>query len=243
MNGEPKPFTDPTSEIPLIADNLASVKHHIGEAARKAGRDPDSIHLIVVSKQVSSEKIIEAYQAGSKYFGENKVQEAVSKIGEVNAKDVSWHFIGHLQKNKIKYLDSQFDLIHSVDSLSLAEKISAYCEGQNRKQGVLLQVNVSGEEAKFGMTPSELEEQLPSFGQLQGILVQGLMTIPPQDSDAENSRQYFSALRELRDKYRAMNIEGVELNELSMGMTNDYPIAVEEGATFVRVGTAIFGQR
>ena len=227
----------------MIADNLASVTHHIGEAARKAGRDPDSIHLIVVSKQVSSEKIIEAYQAGSKYFGENKVQEAVSKIGEVNAQDVSWHFIGHLQKNKIKYLDSQFDLIHSVDSLSLAEKISAYCEGQNRKQGVLLQVNVSGEEAKFGMTPSELAEQLPSFGQLQGILVQGLMTIPPQDSDAENSRQYFSALRELRDKYRAMNIEGVELNELSMGMTNDYPIAVEEGATFVRVGTAIFGQR
>jgi len=165
----------------LIADNLASVTHHIGEAARKAGRDPDSIHLIVVSKQVSSEKIIEAYQAGSKYFGENKVQEAVSKIGEVNAQDVSWHFIGHLQKNKIKYLDSQFDLIHSVDSLSLAEKISAYCEGQNRKQGILLQVNVSGEEAKFGMTPSELEEQLPSFGQLQGILVQGLMTIPPQD--------------------------------------------------------------
>ena len=215
----------------MIADNLASVTHHIGEAARKAGRDPDSIHLIVVSKQVSSEKIIEAYQAGSKYFGENKVQE------------VSWHFIGHLQKNKIRYLDSQFDLIHSVDSLALAEKISAYCEGQNRKQGVLLQVNVSGEEAKFGMTPSELEEQLPSFGQLQGILVQGLMTIPPQDSDAENSRQYFSALRELRDKYRAMNIEGVELNELSMGMTNDYPIAVEEGATFVRVGTAIFGQR
>ena len=227
----------------MIADNLASVTHHIGEAARKAGRDPDSIHLIVVSKQVSSEKIIEAYQAGSKYFGENKVQEAVSKIGEVNAQDVSWHFIGHLQKNKIKYLDSQFDLIHSVDSLSLAEKISAYCEGQNRKQGVLLQVNVSGEEAKFGMTPSELAEQLPSFGQLQGILVQGLMTIPPQDFDAENSRQYFSALRELRDKYRAMNIEGVELNELSMGMTNDYPIAVEEGATFVRVGTAIFGQR
>ena len=227
----------------MIADNLASVTHHIGEAARKAGRDPDSINLIVVSKQVSSEKIIEAYQAGSKYFGENKVQEAVSKIGEINAQDVSWHFIGHLQKNKIKYLDSQFDLIHSVDSLSLAEKISAYCEGQNRKQGVLLQVNVSGEEAKFGMTPSELEEQLPSFGQLQGILVQGLMTIPPQDSDAENSRQYFSALRELRDKYRAMNIEGVELNELSMGMTNDYPIAVEEGATFVRVGTAIFGQR
>lgn len=227
----------------MIVDNLASVIHHIGEAARKAGRNPDSIRLIVVSKQVSSEKIIEVYQAGSKCFGENKVQEAVSKIDEVNAQDVSWHFIGHLQKNKIKYLDSRFDLIHSVSSLSLAEKISAHCEGKNQQQAVLLQVNISGEEAKFGMTPSEIEEQLPAFGQLQGIRVQGLMTIPPQDPDAKNSRQYFSALRELRDKCQTMNIEGIELNELSMGMTNDYPIAVEEGATLVRVGTAIFGQR
>jgi PLP dependent protein len=227
----------------LIADNLASVIHHIGEAAQKAGRSPDSIRLIVVSKQMPSDKIIEAYQAGAKCFGENKVQEAVSKIDEVSAKDISWHFIGHLQKNKIKFLDSRFDLIHSVDSLYLAEKISTYCEGQNRKQAVLLQVNVSGEEAKFGMTPSELEEQLPSFGQLNGIQVQGLMTIPPQDPDAENSRQYYSALRELRDKLQTLGIEGVELNELSMGMSNDYPIAVEEGATLVRVGTAIFGQR
>mgnify|MGYP006422839901 FL=1 len=227
----------------MIADNLASVMHHIDEAAQKAGRSPDSIRLISVSKQVSSGKIIEAYQAGSKCFGENKVQEAVSKIDEVNAQDISWHFIGHLQKNKIKYLDSRFELIHSIDSLSLAEKISTYCEGQNQRQAVLLQVNVSGEEAKFGMTPAELEDQLSSFGQLKGIQVQGLMTIPPQNPEAENSRQYFSALRVLRDKFQAMNIEGVELNELSMGMTNDYLIAVEEGATLVRVGTAIFGQR
>ena len=216
--------------------------HHIDEAARKAGRSPDSIRLISVSKQVSSEKIIEAYQAGSKCFGENKVQEAVSKIDEVSAQDISWHFIGHLQKNKIKYLDSRFELIHSIDSLSLAEKISTYCEGQNQRQAVLLQVNVSGEEAKFGMTPAQLEDQLSSFGQLKGIQVQGLMTIPPQNPEAENSRQYFSALRVLRDKFQAMNIEGVELKELSMGMTNDYLIAVEEGATLVRVGTAIFGQ-
>jgi len=227
----------------LIADNLASVMHHIDEAAQKAGRSPDSIRLISVSKQVSSGKIIEAYQAGSKCFGENKVQEAVSKIDEVNAQDISWHFIGHLQKNKIKYLDSRFELIHSIDSLSLAEKISTYCEGQNQRQAVLLQVNVSGEEAKFGMTPAQLEDQLSSFGQLKGIQVQGLMTIPPQNPEAENSRQYFSALRVLRDKFQAMNIEGVELKELSMGMTNDYLIAVEEGATLVRVGTAIFGQR
>ena len=217
--------------------------HHIDEAARKAGRNPDSIRLISVSKQVPSGKIIEAYQAGSKCFGENKVQEAVSKIEEINAQDISWHFIGHLQKNKIKYLDSRFELIHSIDSLSLAEKISTYCEGQNQRQAVLLQVNVSGEEAKFGMTPAELEDQLSTFGQLKGIQVQGLMTIPPQNSEAENSRQYFSALRVLRDKFQAMNIEGVELKELSMGMTNDYLIAVEEGATLVRVGNAIFGQR
>ena len=217
--------------------------HHIDEAAQKAGRSPDSIRLISVSKQVSSGKIIEAYQAGSKCFGENKVQEAVSKIEEVKTQDISWHFIGHLQKNKIKYLDSRFELIHSIDSLSLAEKISTYCEGQNQRQAVLLQVNVSGEEAKFGMTPAQLEDQLSSFGQLKGVQVQGLMTIPPQNPEAENSRQYFSALRVLRDKFQAMNIEGVELKELSMGMTNDYLIAVEEGATLVRVGTAIFGQR
>ena len=227
----------------MIADNLASVIHHIDEAAQKAGRSPDSIRLISVSKQVSSGKIIEAYQAGSKCFGENKVQEAVSKIEEVKTQDISWHFIGHLQKNKIKYLDSRFELIHSIDSLSLAEKISTYFEGQNQRQAVLLQVNVSGEEAKFGMTPAQLEDQLSSFGQLKGIQVQGLMTIPPQNPEAENSRQYFSALRVLRDKFQAMNIEGVELKELSMGMTNDYLIAVEEGATLVRVGNAIFGQR
>jgi PLP dependent protein len=243
VSAERRPYTDLTSDIPLIANNLASVMQHIDEAAQKAGRSPDSIRLISVSKQVSSGKIIEAYQAGSKCFGENKVQEAVSKINEINAQDISWHFIGHLQKNKIKYLDSRFELIHSIDSLSLAEKISTYCEGQNQRQAVLLQVNVSGEEAKFGMTPTELEDQLSSFGQLKGIQVQGLMTIPPQNSEAENSRQYFSALRVLRDKFQAMNIEGVELKELSMGMTNDYLIAVEEGATLVRVGTAIFGQR
>ena len=243
MSAERRPYTDLKSDTPLIADNLALVMHHIDEAAQKAGRSPDSISLISVSKQVSSGKIIEAYQAGSKCFGENKVQEAVSKIEEVKTQDISWHFIGHLQKNKIKYLDSRFELIHSIDSLSLAEKLSTYCEGQNQRQAVLLQVNVSGEEAKFGMTPAELEDQLSSFGQLKGIQVQGLMTIPPQNPEAENSRQYFSALRVLRDKFQAMNIEGVELKELSMGMTNDYLIAVEEGATLVRVGNAIFGQR
>ena len=228
---------------PLIADNFKSVKHHISDAAKKAGRNPDSIRLIVVSKQAPAEKVLAAYQAGARYFGENKVQEAVAKIDEVNLLGVGWHFIGHLQKNKIKYLDSRFELIHSVDSLSLAEKISNYCEGQNRTQAVLLQVNISGEEAKFGMTPSELKNQLFNFGKLKGIRVQGLMTIPPQDPEPENSRKYFLKLRELRDTCQALKVQGIELNDLSMGMTSDYKIAVEEGATLVRVGSAIFGSR
>ena len=227
----------------MIADNFESVEHNISDAAKKAGRNPDSIRLIVVSKQASSEKVLAAYLAGARYFGENKAQEAVTKIDEVNLPDVSWHFIGHLQTNKIKYLDSRFDLIHSVDSLSLAKKISTYCEGQNRTQAVLLQVNISGEEAKFGMTPSDLKNQLSNFGQLKGIRIQGLMTIPPQDSEPENSRKYFFRLRELRDTCQALKVPGIELIDLSMGMTSDYKIAVEEGATLVRVGSAIFGSR
>ena len=227
----------------MIADNLKSVKRRIGEAARKAGRSPDSIRLVVVSKQASSEKIISAYEAGAECFGENKIQEAVDKIENVKLQGVVWHFIGHLQKNKIKYINSHFDLIHSVDSLSLAEKISEHSKSQDRVQPVLLQINISGEEAKFGMSPSDLVEQLSDFAAFNGIRIKGLMTIPPQDPNPESSRQYFSALRLLRDKCQNLNIGGIELNELSMGMTSDYKVAIEEGATLVRIGTAIFGLR
>ena len=227
----------------MIGDNLASVRHQIGEAAGRAGRDPGSIRLIVVSKQNPPKKVLEAYQAGARCFGENKIQEAVSKIDEVNLLDINWHFIGHLQKNKIKYIDSRFELIHSVDSLSLAEKISVHCENHGEIQAVLLQVNISGEDAKFGMTPTELKNQLKAFGQLRGIRVHGLMMIPPQCDDPEDSRQFFCGLRELRDECLTLKVQGVQLKELSMGMTNDYKIAVEEGATLVRVGAAIFGER
>ena len=227
----------------MIAKNLSEVRERISQSILKSKRNPDTIRLVVVSKQVGIPQIEEARTAGATVFGENKIQEAGPKIDQIGTEGISWHFIGHLQKNKVKFLDERFDLIHSVDGLELAEKIAKQCQSENRVQRVLLQVNVSGEEAKFGMTPAELKDQLSSFGQLKGIQVQGLMTIPPQNPEAENSRQYFSALRVLRDKFQAMNIEGVELKELSMGMTNDYPIAVEEGATFVRVGTAIFGQR
>ena len=219
------------------------MKRRIGEAAIKAGRSPDSIRLVVVSKQAPSEKIISAYEAGAECFGENKIQEVVDKIENGKLQGVGWHFIGHLQKNKIKYINSHFDLIHSVDSLSLAEKISEHSKSQDRVQPVLLQINISGEEAKFGMSPSDLVEQLSDFAVFNGIRIKGLMTIPPQDPNPESSRQYFSALRLLRDKCQNLNIDGIELNELSMGMTSDYKVAIEEGATLVRIGTAIFGLR
>ncbi len=174
-------------------------------------------------------------------FGENKIQEAIPKVEQMAAEGIAWHFIGHLQKNKVKFLDGRFDLIHSVDSLELAEKIAQQCRAENRVQSVLLQVNVAGEAAKFGMAPGELEKQMIAFSRLRGIRIEGLMTIPPYHPDPENSRQHFSRLREFRDRCEKQNRHS--LRELSMGMTNDFEIAVEEGATLVRVGTAIFGSR
>ena len=225
----------------MIAENLVEVRERISRAIQKSGREPDSVRLITVSKQISVDRIEEARVAGAVVFGENKIQEAIPKIEQMGAEGIFWHFIGHLQKNKIKFLDERFDLIHSVDSFELAEKIAKHYHSENRVQRILLQVNVSGEAAKFGMEPKELEIQMAEFFQLQGIQVEGLMTIPPFDSDPENSRRYFSRLRELREQYEKQN--ELPLNELSMGMSNDFEVAVEEGATLVRVGTAIFGPR
>ena len=225
----------------MIAENLVEVRERISRAIQKSGREPDSARLITVSKQISVDRIEEARAAGAVVFGENKVQEAIAKIEQMGAEGISWHFIGHLQKNKVKFLDERFDLIHSVDSFELAEKMAKHYHSANRVQRILLQVNVSGEAAKFGMEPKELEKQMAEFFQLQGIKVEGLMTIPPFDSDPENSRRHFSRLRELREQYEKEN--GLPLNELSMGMSNDFEVAVEEGATLVRVGTAIFGPR
>ena len=186
-------------------------------------------------------QIEEARIAGAVIFGENKIQDAVPKVDQMGSEGISWHFIGHLQKNKVKFLGEHFDLIHSVDSLELAEKIAAQCQTENRVQSVLLQVNVSGETAKFGMEPGELEKQMVAFSRLKGIRVEGLMTIPPYHPNPENSRRHFSRLRGFRDQCEKQN--RLSLNKLSMGMTNDFEVAVEEGATLVRVGTAIFGPR
>ena len=225
----------------MIAENLAEVRERIFQAIQKSGRNPDSVQLVSVSKQVDIAQIEEARIAGAVIFGENKIQDAVPKIDQMGSEGISWHFIGHLQKNKVTFLDERFDLIHSVDSLELAEKIANQCQPENRVQSVLLQINVSGETAKFGMEPGELENQMLAFSRLKGIRVEGLMTIPPYHPDSENSRRHFSRLRELRDQCEKQT--RLSLHELSMGMTNDFEVAVEEGSTLVRVGTAIFGSR
>ena len=225
----------------MIAKNLSEVRERISQSILKSKRNPDTIRLVVVSKQVGIPQIEEARTAGATVFGENKIQEAGPKIDQIGTEGISWHFIGHLQKNKVKFLGERFDLIHSVDSFELAEKIAKQCHSESRVQSVLLQVNVSGEAAKFGMEPDELKTQIAGFSKLQGIQVEGLMTIPRFDSDPENSRKHFSRLRELRDQCEKQN--SLTLPELSMGMSHDFEVAVEEGATLVRVGTAIFGPR
>ena len=225
----------------MIAENLAEVQGRISRSIKKSGREPGSVRLISVSKQVDVERIEEAREAGAVIFGENKIQEVIPKIEQMGSDGIAWHFIGHLQKNKVKFIDGHFDLIHSVDSFELAEKIARNSQSENREQKILLQVNVSGETAKFGMEPDELEKRSQDFIRLKGVQVEGLMTIPPFDSDPEKSRINFSRLREIRDRCEKKN--GLSLHELSMGMSHDFEIAIEEGATLVRVGTAIFGPR
>lgn len=227
----------------MISENLALVKNRIAEAARKAGRSPGSVRLVAVSKGVPADRINRARDAGATLFGENKVQEAMGKIAQLGRAGISWHFIGHPQKNKAKYVLDLFDMVHSVDSLALAGTIHGEALKRGAVMPILLQVNVSGEESKFGAAPGELEGLLSGISRLSGVRVRGLMTIPPYNPDPEASRRHFARLREVRDRLAGLNIENVSLDELSMGMSNDFAIAVEEGATLVRVGTAIFGER
>ncbi|MDH5458925.1 MAG: YggS family pyridoxal phosphate-dependent enzyme, partial [Nitrospinota bacterium] len=176
-------------------------------------------------------------------LGENKVQEARDKIEALGTESYHWHFIGHLQRNKVKYIPGLFELIHSVDNSELAEDIHRYSLKHDLVTPVLIQVNVSGELSKSGVPPSKLEELLDMLISLNGISVRGLMTIPPFDPDPEKSRKHFAALRKLRDRMKKVNIENIVMDELSMGMSNDFEVAIEEGATWVRVGSAIFGDR
>ncbi len=233
-----------------IKDNLLNVLERIEKAARRAGRDPKEIKLVAVSKTVEAARIKEAIQAGVTILGENYVQEAQKKIEEVGklaateplgkGGPVSWHFIGHLQSNKAKYAVRLFDVVHSVDSIPLAEELNRRAGQAGRLIKVMIEVNLSKEPTKFGTDEEQLLKLAKGIQGLKHVSLEGLMTMPPYFDSPEMSRPYYVALREFKEK---MIREGVPLRELSMGMSNDFEIAVEEGATFVRVGTAIFGPR
>lgn len=223
-----------------IAQNLERVHAAIAAAAAKAGRAPDDIELVAVSKKQDVEKIHAAEQAGQQLFGESRVQEARAKLPLLSAR-LRWHFIGTLQKNKIRQALPLFELFHSVDSLALAEDMQRIADEDGARPRVLLQVNVAGEASKHGFSPQDLRRDLEVALSLGCLTIEGLMTIPPFAPEADASRRYFAALRALRDELEAEF--AVKLPQLSMGMSGDYPIAIEEGATLVRVGTAIFGSR
>ena len=226
-----------------FAENLNGVQQRIRDAAQRAGRDSGAVRLVAVTKQVPVERIREAQEAGWNVFGENKIQEARTKIETLGTQTLRWHFIGHLQKNKVKYIPGLYVRVHSVDSLDLAQRLHRHSINDGVVTPVLVQVNISGEESKSGVDPEKLESLLAGAAGLQGIVVKGLMTIPPYDPDPERSRPFFAQLRELRDRMDAKGLKGIALDELSMGMSDDFEVAVEEGATWVRVGTALFGAR
>ena len=211
----------------------------IEKAAQGVGRNPEEIKLVAVSKTVESARIKEAIEAGVSILGENYVQEAQKKIEEIG-RIVSWHFIGHLQSNKAKYAVSLFDMIHSLDSISLAEELNRRAEKEGRTMNAMIEVNLSGEATKFGAEEARVFDIARRVLNLSHLSLVGLMTMPPYFDDPRLSRPYYIRLRELKEK---MIKEGIQLRELSMGMSNDFEIAIEEGATFVRVGTAIFGMR
>ena len=222
-----------------IKDNLLRVKERIERAAQKAGRDPKEIKLVAVSKTVEVARIQEAIEAGVSILGENYVQEAQKKI-EALGKPVPWHFIGHLQSNKARYAVRLFDVIHSIDSIPLAEELDRKVEQPDRVIKVMIEVNLSKEATKFGTDEERVLNLAKRIQSLKHLSLEGLMTMPPYYDSPEMSRPYYVALRELKER---MTKEGIPMKELSMGMSNDFEIAIEEGATYVRVGTAIFGPR
>mgnify|MGYP001587874406 CR=1 FL=1 len=225
-----------------IADNLKTVTDRIASAAQRAGRDPSSVKLVVVTKTVDATRIREAVAAGSKILGENRVQEAKEKIEELG-NVASWHLIGHLQTNKAKYAVKLFELIHSVDNRELAGEIDRQAAKINKVQPVLIEVSIAGEASKAGVRSDETMDLIKEAAKLKNIAIHGLMTMPPFSENPEDSRPYFRKLRELAQSTARKGLPGVSMKELSMGMSGDFEVAIEEGATMVRVGTAIFGSR
>ena len=225
-----------------ISGNLAHINERIRAAAEKAGRDSATVRLVAVSKTRPAADIIAAFQAGQTLFGENYIQELVPKLAEV-PEAVQWHFIGQLQSNKVKYIAGQVAMIHSVDRISLAQEIDRQWGKLGKTCDVLIQVNISGEETKSGTTEAGAIQLVRECALLPNIRVRGLMTMPPFFDDPDAARPYFAELRRLAEAIAAQQIAGVEMVELSMGMSGDFEAAIQEGATLVRVGTAIFGER
>ncbi|MDD4861959.1 MAG: YggS family pyridoxal phosphate-dependent enzyme [Smithellaceae bacterium] len=225
-----------------IKTNILNIRKRIATAATRAGRDSGTIQLMAVSKTVEPDRIRQALDAGITLLGENYVQEAREKIPAVGRPAV-WHMIGHLQTNKVKYVVNLFDWIHSVDRLELARELDKRAGQNNRKLNALIEVNVSDEASKNGAVPQQVLELVRQISILPNLSVRGLMTMPPYSDDPENSRPYFIALRRLRDEIVSAAVPGISMTELSMGMTDDFEVAIEEGATIIRVGRAIFGDR
>jgi pyridoxal phosphate enzyme (YggS family) len=228
----------------MLIERASSIFKRISHAALRAGRNPENIKLIAVTKTVDVNAIKEAMDAGLRIFGENRVQEAKEKISdlrfEISDSGIEWHLIGHLQKNKAKYAVQLFDLIQTIDSMELADELNKQSEKTGKIQRVLVQVKLSEEETKHGASESELTPLLQKINDLKNLRLEGLMTMPPYFEDAEKARPYFRKLREIRD---AAEKQGFDLPELSMGMSHDFEVAIEEGATMVRIGTALFGER
>ncbi len=225
-----------------IRENIRQTEANIREACVRAGRDSQEVTLIAVSKTKPVAMLQEAYDCGCRHFGENKVQELAEKYGQL-PKDIKWHMIGHLQRNKVKYIVDKAYLIHSVDSLRLAEEISKEAGKKGITAHILVEVNIAREETKFGIAKEEAEELIREIAKLPSLRVEGLMAIAPYVENPEKNRQYFEDLYHLSVDIKEKNIDNINMSVLSMGMTGDYEVAVEEGATYVRVGTGIFGER
>lgn len=226
----------------MISENYHMVKEKVSQACEKGRRKVSEVTLIAVSKTKPVESLWEAYEAGARDFGENKVQELVDKIPQL-PDDIRWHMIGHLQRNKVKYIVDKVYMIHSVDSLRLAEEISQEAVKKHVTVRILMEVNVAQEESKFGVSVQDAPNLALKISKLPGVALEGLMTIAPYVEDPEENREVFCTLHQLAVDISAKNIDNVNMNVLSMGMTGDYQVAIEEGATFVRVGTGIFGER
>lgn len=227
-----------------LPDTLADIRRRIAEAAFRAGRDPEGVQLVGVSKTHPVEAVRIAHQHGLYDFGESRVQEALPKLELLSElRPIRWHFIGHLQTNKVKQVVGRFDLIHSVDSLKLAHELDRRARERSIVQSVLLEVNLSNETGKFGFRPRDVARSLEELSACSGLQVLGLMTMAPLSSNPEQVRPIFSDLRALAASLAACRVPHLQFDQLSMGMTNDYQVAIEEGATIVRIGSALFGER